>query len=168
MTIGLQPHVGVIFSQLGCDYDNVTVARKGNWSMVLPYAIHRMSGWLLWLVSCRVDTCHGATATLPFEPGRGQGQGKKRKQFQFASLERLGVVSADGLSSQARKRTSSISSLCVGFVQNLNLTKCKILCTLKTDWLLILEWIWMEILFTTLPSPPACWCSVNKRKIIKM
>lgn len=44
--------------------------------------------------------------------------------------------------------------VCVGFVLNLNLTKCKILCTLKTDWLLILEWIWMEILFSN-PAPPA-------------
>lgn len=143
------------------------------WCCRMPYTVC-LAGWLtaclLWLVSCRVDTCHGATATLPFEPGlgQGQGQGKKRKQFQFASLKRLGVVSADGLSLQARKRTSSISSLC-GICTEFEFDKVQNPLHFE-DWLTSYPWMDLNgnIIYHPALPPPACWCSVNKRKIIKM
>jgi len=48
--IGLQQHVGVIFSQLGCDYHNMSERRrKGNWRREETSSTHselqRGSGW---------------------------------------------------------------------------------------------------------------------------
>lgn len=117
--------------------------------MVLPYAVCLP----VWLVSYRVDTCHGATVpqcqdgaiVVPKETtaveqcGDSEGGTEAWKTVSICKLvvvaaaayKRLGVVSAGGLSFLAPEPNAT--RVCVGFVLNLNLTKCKILCTLKTD-----------------------------------
>lgn len=88
-----------------------------------------------------------------------------------AAYKRLGVVSADGLSFQARnERNLRLRGICTEFefdkVQNpLHFE----------DWLTSYPWMDLNgnITFHPAPLPPAaapvaCWCSVNKRKIIKM
>lgn len=95
--------------------------------MVLPYAVCLSACLPVWLVSYRVDTCHGATVpqcqdgaiVVPKETtaveqcGDSEGGTEAWKTVSICKLvvvaaaayKRLGVVSADGLSFLAPNRT---------------------------------------------------------------